>query len=63
MERGIQRYAFDWDRWSLSVPSRSDHGRRIERLVLATAAVNPVPGACGAERHPCTTADPAYQLK
>ena len=60
MERGMQTYAFDWERWSRSL----DRGSSIEGLVLATAAVNAAPtDAEGAERVRLLVSDPAYQLK
>ena len=60
MERGMQTYAFDWDRWSRTL----ERGAPVASLVLATAAVNPAPaGAEGAELVRHLVADPAYQLK
>jgi uncharacterized protein (DUF1800 family) len=60
MERGMQTYGFDWDRWSRSLAPAS----RMESLVLATAPVNPpLDDARGAERVRQLVADPVYQLK
>ena len=60
MERGMQTYAFDWERWSRTL----DRNARIESLMLATAAVNPVPAnAGGVELVRHLVSDPTYQLK
>jgi len=60
MERGMQTYGFDWDRWSRSLAP----GSKIESLVLAAAPVNPpLDDAAGAERVRQLVADPVYQLK
>jgi uncharacterized protein (DUF1800 family) len=60
MERGMQTYAFDWDRWSRTLGKSAN----LDRLVLATAPVNPpMDDAAGAERVRQLVADPAYQLK
>ena len=60
MERGLQAYAFDWWRWSRTL----QRGSSVEALMLATAAVNPVPpGTDGAELVRFLASDPAYQLK
>jgi uncharacterized protein (DUF1800 family) len=60
MERGMQTYAFDGERWSRTL----DRGSRVEALVLAADAVNPAPqGAAGAELVRHLVVDPAYQLK
>jgi uncharacterized protein (DUF1800 family) len=60
MQRGMQTYGFDWDRWSRSLASSS----KIESLVLAAAPVNPpLDDAAGAERVRQLVADPVYQLK
>jgi uncharacterized protein (DUF1800 family) len=59
MERGMQTYAFDWDRWSRSLRTTS----RIDNLVLAAAPVNPPPEGASAERVRLLVADPVYQLK
>ncbi|QJR14999.1 DUF1800 domain-containing protein [Usitatibacter palustris] len=59
MERGMRTYAFDWERWSKTLPPAN-----VERLVLAMPAVNPMPeGTEGVELVRHLTADPAYQLK
>jgi uncharacterized protein (DUF1800 family) len=60
MERGMQTYAFDWDRWSRTLGKDAT----LDHLVLATAPVNPPEeDASGAERVRMLVADPAYQLK
>jgi uncharacterized protein (DUF1800 family) len=60
MERGLQTYAFDWDRWSRTLA----RGSRMESLMLATAAVNPVPPDVeGPELVRFLVSDPTYQLK
>ncbi|HSN20970.1 MAG TPA: DUF1800 domain-containing protein, partial [Usitatibacter sp.] len=63
MERGMGDYAFDGRRWEESLgaaPREAD----IDRLVLASAAVDPVPaGLHPAARARALAADPAYQLK
>jgi uncharacterized protein (DUF1800 family) len=59
LERGMASYTFDAARWTRSIDA--DH---IERLVLATPAVNPVVvGMDSIERVRGLVADPAYQLK
>ena len=63
MQRGMGSYAFDDRRWlaTLGTP-RNDS--RIDHLVLASAAVDPVPANLGiAARVRALVADPAYQLK
>ena len=63
MQRGMGAYAFDDRRWlaSLGAPVET---ARLDRLVLATAAVDPVPASLDpAERVRALVADPAYQLK
>ncbi len=63
MQRGFASYAFDDRRWlaSLGAPAQP---QRIDRLVLAAAAVDPVPaGLDAASRVRALVADPAYQLK
>ena len=60
MDRGLQTYAFDWDRWS----GRLGKNTKVESLVLATAAVNAPPrGTEGVELVRSLVSDPAYQLK
>ena len=60
MERGLQAYSFDWERWSRTLGRDS----RIESLMLATSAVNPVPAnAEGVEFVRYLVSDPTYQLK
>jgi len=60
MERGMQTYAFDWDRWSRTLPAQVD----LQSLVLAQAAVNPPsPQAPAVQRVRQLVADPAFQLK
>jgi hypothetical protein len=60
LERGMQTYAFDWDRWSRTLGKSAN----LDHLVLATAPVNPpADDAVGAERVRQLVADPAYQLK
>ncbi|APV51204.1 hypothetical protein BWI17_16855 [Betaproteobacteria bacterium GR16-43] len=60
MERGMQTYAFDWDRWSRTV----DRSSSVESLALAAPAVNAAPeGAQGLELVRHLVSDPAYQLK
>jgi uncharacterized protein (DUF1800 family) len=64
MERGMQDYAFDWERWSRPLGGDKDRPARIERLVLAFPAASPAaPGTDGPELLRLLTADPAYQLK
>jgi len=64
MERGMAGYGFDAERFARSVAASGDRPARIERLVLATPAVN-TPGADldEPERIRFLVADPAYQLK
>jgi uncharacterized protein (DUF1800 family) len=60
MERGMQTYAFDTDKWTRTLSRNAP----VPSLVLATAAVNPPPaGAEGADLVRHLVADPAYQLK
>lgn len=60
MERGLQSYSFDWERWSRTL----DRGSRIESLMLATSPVNPLPAnAEGVELVRHLVSDPTYQLK
>ncbi len=60
LERGMQTYAFDWERWSRSL----GRGARLESLLLATGPANPVPpGFEGVELVRHLVSDPAYQLK
>ena len=64
LERGMVDYAFDADRFdrSIATPSRDDG--RVERLVLAAEAVNPVPRDLDtAQRVRALVSDPAYQLR
>ncbi|HUL96957.1 MAG TPA: DUF1800 domain-containing protein [Usitatibacter sp.] len=56
LERGMSDYAFDASR----VPASRE---RLERLVLATAPVDPVEGLEGAELARSLAFDPAFQLK
>ncbi len=56
MERGLQTFAFDWERWSRPAD--------VGRLVLATSPINPVAaGTEGVALVSHLTSDPAYQLK
>ncbi len=60
MERGMQAYSFDWDRWSRSLGKDTP----LQGLVLAQAPVNPPSSdSAGAELVRQLVADPAYQLK
>ena len=63
MQRGMGAYAFNDRRWlvSLGTPHNTS---QVDRLVLATAPVDPVPANLGmAGRVRALVADPAYQLK
>jgi len=63
MQRGFGCYAFDDARW-LATLAPQESAREIDHLVLATAAVDPLPAsAAPAERARALVADPAYQLK
>ncbi len=63
LERGMADYAFDSDRFARSVPKAAGE-EALERLVLATAAVNRVPPDLDQrERVRGLVADPAFQLK
>jgi uncharacterized protein (DUF1800 family) len=60
LERGMADYSFDADHFDRSMADAA----RIDRLVLASDAVSPVPaGADPAEHVRALVADPAYQLK
>ena len=60
MERGMQTYAFDWERWS----GKLGKDTKVASLVLATAAVSAPPeGAEGTELVRALVNDSAYQLK
>ena len=62
LEGGMAEYAFDSDRFARSVPAAGEQG--IERLVLATAAVNRAPSDLDErDRVRGLVADPAFQLK
>jgi hypothetical protein len=64
MERGMATYSFDWDKWSKSFAPGEGRDQGIERLVLATAAVNQVrAGLDGRELVRALAGDPAFQLK
>jgi len=64
MERGMADYTFDGERFIRSLPVSADGAARVDRLVLATAPVNPVPeDADAADRVRALVADPAYELK
>ncbi len=63
MERGMAGYGFDAERFARSVAATSDRSDRIERLVLATAAVNRPIETEELERLRSLVSDPAYQLK
>jgi hypothetical protein len=64
MERGMAGYGFDAERFARSVAAGADRPARIERLVLATPAVNAVGADLDEpERIRFLVADPAYQLK
>ena len=64
MERGMASYGFDAERFSRSIAAPEGREQAIERLVLATPAVNRVgPGVEEAERVRSLVADAAYQLK
>jgi uncharacterized protein (DUF1800 family) len=63
MRRGFGSYTFDDARWLATLAPRED-AREVDRLVLATAAVQPVPATLStAQRARALVADPAYQLK
>jgi len=63
MERAMGSYAFDERRWDRSL-AEGARARDVDRLVLATAAVDPIPsGLEGAARLRALVADPSYQLK
>jgi uncharacterized protein (DUF1800 family) len=60
MERGMRTYAFDYDKWLRTL----ERATPVDKLVLATAAVNPPPdGTEGSDLVRHLVADPAYQLK
>ncbi len=57
-------YGFDAERFARSISATSDRAGRIERLVLATPAVNRPGGDLEeTQRVRALVADPAYQLK
>ena len=63
LERGMNDYAFDADRFTRTLAKPED-AARIDRLVLATDAVNGVaPELDLAERMHALVTDPAYQLR
>jgi len=64
LERGMAGYGFDAERFAKSVAPARDRPDRIERLLLATSAVNrPEAGLEESERVRSLVSDPAYQLK
>jgi hypothetical protein len=64
LERGMVDYAFDADRFDRSIATPSPDDGRVQRLVLAAEAVNPVPRDLDtAERVRALVSDPAYQLR
>jgi hypothetical protein len=64
IERGMADYTFDGERFIRSLPVSADGAARVDKLVLATAPVNPVPEeADAAERVRVLVVDPAYELK
>jgi uncharacterized protein (DUF1800 family) len=64
MERGMADYTFDGERFIRRLPVSADGAARVDKLVLATAPVNPAPeDADAAERVRVLVADPAYELK
>ena len=63
LERGMSDYAFDAERFDRVLASAPGPAR-IDRLLLATDAVNALPdGLDSAERVRALVADPAYQLR
>jgi uncharacterized protein (DUF1800 family) len=63
MQRGFDSYAFDDARW-LSTLAPHESAADVDRLVLATAAVQALPATLPpAQRARALVADPAYQLK
>ncbi|MGZ5042006.1 MAG: DUF1800 domain-containing protein [Usitatibacter sp.] len=64
LQQGMGDYAFDADRFERSVSRDAGGALRIERLVLATDAVNPVASDLDTgERVRLLVGDPAYQLR
>jgi uncharacterized protein (DUF1800 family) len=64
MERSMADYTFDGERFIRSLPVSADGAARVDKLVLASAPVNPVPEeADAAERVRVLVADPAYEVK
>ena len=64
MERGMAGYGFDAERFAKSVAATANRPERIERLLLATSAVNrPEDALEEPERVRSLVSDPAYQLK
>jgi len=62
LERGMASYGFDQERFSRMLAH--GEGGNVERLALATKAVNGVaPELDGAERMRALVTDPAFQLK
>jgi uncharacterized protein (DUF1800 family) len=64
LERGMADYAFDGERFERTVAGAASGASRIDRLLLATDAVNAMPDDLdSAERVRALVADPAYQLR
>jgi uncharacterized protein (DUF1800 family) len=64
LERGMADYAFDAERFERSVAGAASGASRIDRLLLATDAVNAVPeDLASTDRVRALVADPAYELR